>query len=79
MNWFSSSRNLDICSLAVCSCVLTVLCHQTTVPISSSIAVTNTGIASSAPIARISEIDFTVKAGLFARSTQVKDSVQADE
>lgn len=79
MHWFSSSRNLDICSLAVCSCVLTVLCHQTTVPLSSSIAVTNTGVATSAPIARISEIDFTIKAGLFARSTQANDSVQADE
>lgn len=77
VRWFSSSRNLDICSLAVCSCVLTVLCHQTTV-VSSSPMLTKT-TTSATPIASLSQVDFTIKAGLFAQSSQTENSQESDE
>lgn len=68
--WLKSGRNLDLCLLAVCSCVLTLLCHQTSVSASS------TGTIRTAPTT--ANIDFTIKAGLFA-SSKSEDSEQAPE
>jgi hypothetical protein len=63
-----SSRNLDFCLLAVCSCVLAVLCHQTVVLPS----------ASAAPLSASSltaQLDFTLKSALFT-SAQQKDETE---
>jgi hypothetical protein len=66
---FLSSRNLDFCLLAVCSCVLAVLCHQTVVVPSVS--------ASSTPSAAVpAQLDFTLKSALFT-SAQQKDDTKA--
>jgi hypothetical protein len=68
--WLKSGRNLDFCLLAVCSCVLTLLCHQTAVSTSS------TGTIRTAPTT--ANIDFTLKAGLFT-SSKSEDPNQAPE
>jgi hypothetical protein len=68
--WLKSGRNLDLCLLAVCSCVLTLLCHQTSVSTTSSSAIRT------APTT--ANIDFAVKAGLFT-SSKSEDPEQAPE
>jgi hypothetical protein len=68
--WLKSGRNLDFCLLAVCSCVLTLLCHQTSVSTSS------TGTIRTTPTT--ANIDFTLKAGLFT-SSKSEDPEQAPE
>jgi hypothetical protein len=62
--------------LAVCSCILTVLCHQTSVSLPSSSPI---GAASSTPIANLSRIDFTIKAGLFTRSSELEAADELEE
>ncbi|MBW4516194.1 MAG: hypothetical protein KME11_13350 [Timaviella obliquedivisa GSE-PSE-MK23-08B] len=69
-DWLKSGRNLDFCLLAVCSCVLTLLCHQTSISTSSS------GTVRTVPTT--ATIDFTLKAGLFT-SSKSEDSEQAPE
>jgi hypothetical protein len=68
--WLKSGRNLDLCLLAVCSFVLTLLCHQTSVSNNSS------GTVRTAP--STANIYFTLKAGLFT-SSKSEDSEQAPE
>ncbi len=68
--WLKSGRNLDLCLLAVCSCVLTLLCHQTTVSTSSAGTIRT--------IPTTANIDFTLKAGLFT-SSKSEDPEQAPE
>jgi hypothetical protein len=68
--WLQSGKNLDLCLLAVCSCVLTLLCHQT------SISHTSSGAIRTAPTT--ASIDFAVKAGLFT-SSKSEDPEQAPE
>jgi hypothetical protein len=68
--WLKSGKNLDLCLLAVCSCVLTLLCHQTSVNTASS------GAIRTAPTT--ASIDFAVKAGLFTTSKS-EDPEQAPE
>jgi hypothetical protein len=70
-DWLKSGRNLDFCLLAFCSCVLTLLCHQTSVHNSSSSSVRT-------PNPTNISIDFTIKAGLFT-SSQSEDPEQAPE
>jgi hypothetical protein len=65
LQWLRSGKNLDFCLLAICSCILTLLCHHTSVLPSSSAP-----SASTAPIANFSSLDFTIKAGLFTRLTE---------
>jgi hypothetical protein len=62
--WLGFGRNLDFCLLAVCSCILAILCHQT-LPLPSS-----TSVASQLTTSRVfpSQLDFIVKAGLFTSS-----------
>lgn len=69
-----SSRNLDLCLLAVCSCVLTVLCHQT-IPTPFSASSSSTASAMTASSTSPSHIAFTLKAGLFTTSQQ-KDGTE---
>lgn len=57
-----SSRGLDMCLLAVCSCALSLMCHQTSglLNMPSVSASASTSSTSSAP----AQVDFMVKAGL---------------
>jgi hypothetical protein len=67
LHWLRSGRNLDFCLLALCSCILTLLCHQTAVlPSSASAKATPSALATSS--ARSSELDFFLKAALFSTS-----------
>ncbi len=66
-----SGRNLDLCLLAVCSCVLAVLCHQT-MPLSINSNI-STPSALSTSSTSPNQLDFTVKAGLFTTSQQKDD------
>lgn len=64
-HWLGSGKNLDFCMLAVCSCVLAILCHQTVhLPISTSSA---SQLATSSRVFP-SQLDFIIKAGLFTSS-----------
>jgi hypothetical protein len=62
VQWLQSGGNLDFCVLALCSCILTVLCHQTPV-----LSPTSTASQNAAPPAATqpSEVDLAIKAGLF--------------
>lgn len=61
-------KNLDFCLLAVCSCVLAILCHQTVhLPFSQSAPASS--LASSSRVWP-SQLDFMLKAGLFTSSHQ---------
>jgi len=68
-----SSRNLDLCLLAVCSCILSLLCHQPA-GIHSAQAATlpTTGTTPSAAPVRV---DFLIKAGLVTHQKQDLDVV----
>ncbi len=76
-DWMQSSRNLDFCLLAICSCLLAVLCHQTVyLPNSSSTASAASGSAMSSRVPP-SQLDYLFKVGLFtsaqSRSEQEED------
>jgi hypothetical protein len=64
-----SHRNLDLCLLAVCSCALTVLCHQA-VSLSNS---TSFSSATARPSATLAQVDVSVKSGWFAATKDVSD------
>jgi hypothetical protein len=70
--WLRSGRNLDFCLLAICSCILTLLCHHT--PTSLPSASSSGGSVNATPIANLSRLDFTIKAGLFTRSSELEES-----
>ncbi|MBW4658397.1 MAG: hypothetical protein KME15_06965 [Drouetiella hepatica Uher 2000/2452] len=59
IHWLQSGGNLDFMVLALCSCVLTVLCHQPTVL---------PGEATSTPSSSQStQVNFAIKAGLLTK------------
>lgn len=63
--WLGSGRNLDFCMLAICSCVLAILCHQTVyLPVSSSAPASQLTTSRIFPF----QLDFMIKAGLFTSS-----------
>lgn len=69
-----SSRGLDMCLLAMCSCALSLMCHQTSgllnMPsVTASSAMNST---SNAP----AQVDFMVKAGLV---TTRQDSAESED
>jgi hypothetical protein len=66
---------LDFVVLALCSCILTVLCHQTTV-LSPGLPVESSAPASAVQPAAV---DFAIKAGLFTTSSQSQDADKALE
>ncbi|WP_416674341.1 hypothetical protein [Egbenema bharatensis] len=74
IQWLRSGRNLDFCLLAICSCILTLLCHHA--PTSLHTSSTLGGSVNSTPIANLSRIDFTIKAGLFSRFSESEESEQ---
>lgn len=67
-----SGRNLDFCLLAICSCVLAVLCHQS---VPAAIGSTASPITTATSPA---QLDFTIKAGLFT-TTQQQEAQAEDE
>jgi hypothetical protein len=76
-----SSRNLDLCLLFVCSCLLSLLCHQMSSLHSSAIATRSQLPVSSSPTATLAQLDFLIKAGLKTSShdQNVTDLVTADD
>jgi hypothetical protein len=77
-DWIQSSRNLDFCLLAICSCVLAVLCHQTVyLPTSSA----STATPSSAMSSRVptSQLDYLIKAGLFTSAQSRSDQQDGED
>lgn len=72
VQWLRTGKNLDFCLLAICSCVLTVLCHQTVLP---SSAVSSSTLSSTV---LPSQIDSTVKSALFSSTQQRKRQAQRD-
>jgi hypothetical protein len=71
--WLRSGKNLDFCLLAVCSCVLSLLCHQTITSLPFTLTATNSSTAPTAPLTNFSRVDLMIKAGLFTTSTKVKE------
>lgn len=63
-----SGRSLDFCLLAVCSCLLSVMCHQ-----AGGVASQTARAATASP----PQIDFVVKAGLATAPRQ--DTESSDE
>lgn len=73
LGWLHSTRNLDFCLLALCSCLMAVLCHQVVV-----IPGSGTGsIAATSSMSRSAQLDFLLKAGLFTGRSQPE--VEAEE
>jgi hypothetical protein len=70
--WLKSGRNLDFCLLALCSCLLTLLCQHTPSHVSSPSGSVRT------PVPTTFNIDFAIKAGLFT-SSQSEEQEQAPE
>ncbi|MGJ3251591.1 MAG: hypothetical protein ACFE0J_10725 [Elainellaceae cyanobacterium] len=66
-----SGRNLDFCLLFICSCLLTLLCHQISGIQSSATATRGVLPPSSSPLSTLTDIDFLIKAGL---KTSLEDS-----
>ncbi len=72
VDWLKSGRNLDFCLLAVCSCVLSLLCHQAPLHLTTA----NPTAPTSAPSPTFSAIDYALKTGLFT-SKAIKDTADA--
>lgn len=70
--WLRSGKNLDFCLLAVCSCVLSLLCHQTITSLPSTPTIASGSAATTVPVATPSRIDLVIKAGLFTTSSQTQ-------
>ena len=75
VHWLQSGGNLDFCVLALCSCVLSVLCHQTAVPSSPMASATGTAPTSAVQPAQIA---FALKAGLFTTSPKIEEESESD-
>jgi hypothetical protein len=75
VHWLQSGGNLDFCVLALCSCVLTVLCHQTALSVSPIAAATG---ATSTPAMQPAQIDFALKAGLFTTSPKIEEESDSE-
>ena len=75
VHWLQSGGNLDFCVLALCSCVLTVLCHQTTLSVSPMASATG---ATPASAVQPAQIDFALKAGLFTTSPKIEEESESD-
>jgi hypothetical protein len=76
IQWLRSGGNLDFCLLAVCSCVLTLLCHQIVYVSPASAATDQSTLSSSAT--KPAEIDFAIKAALFTSSIQSENAGRRD-
>lgn len=77
VNLWLRGKNLDFCLLAVCSCVLAVLCHQT-VHLSPTSSVPASASASSSRVMP-SQLNFMLKAGLFTTLGQRSEAEEEGE
>jgi hypothetical protein len=73
VHWIQSGSNLDFCVLALCSCVLSVLCHQTTV-----LSPLSTTARTAAPPVQPIQVDFAIKAGLFTTSPKIEEESESE-
>ncbi len=72
-----SSKNLDLCLLAICSCVLSLLCHQPAgISAPHAAHFPASGANSAATPVRV---DFLIKAGLVTTRQQEHDIEQDDD
>lgn len=71
--WLRSGKNLDLCLLALCSCILSLLCHQTVSSLPSSPSLTSSSAPVSSPASGMSRIDLVIKAGVFTTSQTEKE------
>lgn len=72
-----SSKNLDLCLLAICSCVLSLLCHQPagiSAPQAAHFPTSGTS-----PAATPVRVDFLIKAGLVTTRQQEPEVEQDDD
>lgn len=74
--WLRSGKNLDLCLLAFCSCILSLLCHQTVSSLPSSPTLASSSAPISSPMAGLSKIDLTIKAGLFTTASQTEEEAE---
>ncbi|MGK7887879.1 MAG: hypothetical protein AB4042_00995 [Leptolyngbyaceae cyanobacterium] len=65
-----SSRGLDMCLLAVCSCALSLMCHQTSGLINLTSVSSSTAMSPASGGA--AQVDFVVKAGLVTSRQDAK-------
>lgn len=72
--WLRSGKNLDLCLLALCSCILSLLCHQTVSSPPSSPTLTSSSAPISSPMSGLSRIDLVIKAGLFTTASQTEEA-----
>ncbi|MEM7773705.1 MAG: hypothetical protein AAGA75_19530 [Cyanobacteria bacterium P01_E01_bin.6] len=68
-----SSRMIDLCLLAICSCALSLLCHQ---PMSTTAATASVPTSGTTPIATPVSIDFLIKAGLLTTQKEEEELLQ---
>lgn len=63
-----SGRQIDFCVLALCSCALTLMCHQA---LSLGYSPANGSSSVSTPSVRVlTQLDFNIKSGLVATQEQ---------
>jgi len=74
--WLRSGKNLDLCLLALCSCILSLLCHQTVSSLPSSPTLTVSSVPVTTPTFGLSRIDLVIKAGLFTTSSQTEEETE---
>lgn len=74
--WLRSGKNLDLCLLALCSCILSLLCHQTVSSPPSSPTLAGSSAPISSPVAGLSRIDLVIKAGLFTTASQTEEEAE---
>lgn len=78
--WLRSGKNLDLCLLALCSCILSLLCHQSVSSLPSSPTLTsNSSAPVSSPVAGLSRIDLVIKAGLFTTHSQTEEATERSQ
>ncbi len=69
-----STRNLDLCLLAVCSCALTLLCHQAGNFPASTVTASQSGVQSPP----LSQVDLTIKSGLLTQWNQTEEEQEQE-
>ena len=74
MQWFHSTRNLDFCLIALCSCLLAILCHQV-VEVTPA-AVEDAAVSASPTTKPAQQIDFLLKAALLAHTSHPKIEIE---
>lgn len=77
--WLRSGKNLDLCLLALCSCILSLLCHQPISSLPTSPTTTSSAAPVSSPAAGLSGVDLVIKAGLFTTSRPEDETERSQE